>query len=77
MSPRTRAWLTTTASRLAIYQLRRENKRQTSTEAQLLYDDTRLPPRAIGDSAPADLHLLSPALALEARVALTLRLVGD
>src|ERR1700690_1471876 len=38
--PNPGAWLTTTASRLAIDRLRRENKRQDKhREAQLLYDD--------------------------------------
>ena len=77
--PNPGAWLTTTASRLAIDRLRRENKRQDKhREAQLLYDDDPPgPPGAIGDER---LRLIftccHPALALEARVALTLRLVG-
>ena len=77
--PNPGAWLTTTASRLAIDRLRRENKRQDKhREAQLLYDDAPPgPPGAIGDER---LRLIftccHPALALEARVALTLRLVG-
>ena len=77
--PNPGAWLTTTASRLAIDRLRRENKRQDKhREAQLLYDDDPPgPPGAIGDER---LRLIftccHPALALEARVALTLRMVG-
>jgi RNA polymerase sigma-70 factor (ECF subfamily) len=77
--PNPGAWLTTTASRLAIDRLRRESKRQDKhREAQLLYDDDPPgPPGAIGDER---LRLIftccHPALALEARVALTLRLVG-
>ena len=77
--PNPGAWLATTASRLAIDQLRRESKRQDKhREAQLLYDDDPPgPPGAIGDER---LRLIftccHPALALEARVALTLRLVG-
>jgi RNA polymerase sigma-70 factor, ECF subfamily len=77
--PNPGAWLTTTASRLAIDRLRRENKRQDKhREAQLRYDDDPPgPPGAIGDER---LRLIftccHPALALEARVALTLRLVG-
>jgi RNA polymerase sigma-70 factor, ECF subfamily len=78
--PNPGAWLTTTASRLAIDRLRRENKRQDKhREAQLLLhdDDPPGPPGAIGDER---LRLIftccHPALALEARVALTLRLVG-
>jgi RNA polymerase sigma-70 factor, ECF subfamily len=77
--PNPGAWLTTTASRLAIDRLRRESKRQDRhREAQLLYDDDPPePPGAIGDER---LRLIftccHPALALEARIALTLRLVG-
>jgi RNA polymerase sigma-70 factor (ECF subfamily) len=77
--PNPGAWLATTASRLAIDRLRRESKRQDRhREAQLLYDDDPPgPPGAIGDER---LRLIftccHPALALEARVALTLRLVG-
>src|SRR3984885_12316755 len=67
--PNPGAWLTTTASRLAIDRLRRENKRQDKhREAQLLYDDEPPgPPGAIGDER---LRLIftccHPALALEA-----------
>src|ERR1700729_1992946 len=77
--PNPGAWLTTTATRLAIDRLRRENKRQDKhREAQLLCDgDPPGPPGVIGDER---LRLIftccHPALALEARVALTLRLVG-
>ena len=73
------AWLTTTASRKAIDRIRRENKRDDKQqEAQLLYhDEPREPPGAIGDER---LRLIftccHPALAMEARVALTLRMVG-
>ncbi|MGO4119624.1 RNA polymerase sigma factor [Arthrobacter sp. YAF16] len=73
------AWLTTTAKRKAIDRLRRENKRDGKhQEAQLVFDDDPPePPSAIDDDR---LRLIftccHPALALPARVALTLRMVG-
>ena len=73
------AWLTTTANRKAIDRIRRENKRDDKhKEAQLLYDDDPPgPPGAIDDNR---LRLIftccHPALALETRVALTLRMVA-
>jgi RNA polymerase sigma-70 factor (ECF subfamily) len=73
------AWLTTTANRKAIDRIRRENKRDDKQkEAQLLYDDDPPgPPGAIGDER---LRLIftccHPALAMETRVALTLRMVA-
>ncbi len=73
------AWLTTTASRKAIDRIRREDKRgDKHREARLLYDDDPPgPPGAIDDER---LRLVftccHPALAMEARVALTLRLVA-
>jgi RNA polymerase sigma-70 factor (ECF subfamily) len=72
-------WLTTTATRRAIDRLRREGRREDKhKEAQVLHDDTPPePPSAIDDDR---LRLIftccHPALALEARIALTLRLVG-
>src|SRR5262245_2541894 len=77
--PRPGAWLTTTATRKAIDRIRRENKRgDKQKEAQLLHDDDPPePPGAIGDER---LRLIftccHPALALETRVALTLRMVA-
>jgi RNA polymerase sigma-70 factor (ECF subfamily) len=77
--PNPGAWLTTTASRKAIDRIRRENKRgDKQQEAQLLYDDDRPePPGAIEDER---LRLIftccHPALAMETRVALTLRMVA-
>jgi RNA polymerase sigma-70 factor, ECF subfamily len=80
--PNPGAWLTTTANRKAIDRIRRENKRgDKHTEALLLYDDdppgVPLPPDAIEDER---LRLIftccHPALAMEARVALTLRMVA-
>ena len=77
--PNPAAWLTTTANRKAIDRIRREGKRDDKQqEAQVLYyDDPPQPPGAIDDER---LRLIftccHPALAMEARVALTLRLVG-
>jgi RNA polymerase sigma-70 factor (ECF subfamily) len=73
------AWLTTIATRKAIGRIRRENKRGgKQKEAQLLYDDDPPgPPGAIDDER---LRLIftccHPALVMEARVALTLRMVA-
>jgi RNA polymerase sigma-70 factor (ECF subfamily) len=76
--PNPGAWLATTANRKAIDRIRRENKRDDKEkEAQMLYDDPREPPGAIEDER---LRLMviccHPALAMEARVALTLRMIG-
>ncbi|HEV2780811.1 MAG TPA: sigma-70 family RNA polymerase sigma factor [Actinophytocola sp.] len=76
--PNPGAWLTTTASRKAIDRIRRENKRDDKQrEAQLLYDDPPAPVGAIDDER---LRLIftccHPALAMQTRVALTLRMVG-
>jgi RNA polymerase sigma-70 factor (ECF subfamily) len=77
--PNPGAWLTTTANRKAIDRIRRENKRDDKQkEAQLLYgDDAREPLDAIDDER---LRLIftccHPALAMETRVALTLRMVA-
>jgi RNA polymerase sigma-70 factor, ECF subfamily len=77
--PNPGAWLTTTARRKAIDRIRRENKRDDKQkQAQILYDnDPREPPGVIGDER---LRLIftccHPALAIETRIALTLRMVG-
>jgi RNA polymerase sigma factor (sigma-70 family) len=77
--PNPGAWLTTTANRKAIDRIRRENKRDDrQKEAQLLYQDDPLEPLdAIDDER---LRLIftccHPALAMQTRVALTLRMVG-
>jgi RNA polymerase sigma-70 factor, ECF subfamily len=73
------AWLTTTASRKAIDRIRRESKRgEKQKEAQLLYDDG--PPQPVGTIDDERLRLIftccHPALAMETRVALTLRMVA-
>ncbi len=77
--PNPGAWLTTTANHKAIDRIRRENKRDDKhKEAQMLYDDDPSePPNAIDDDR---LRLIftccHPALAIQTRVALTLRMVG-
>jgi RNA polymerase sigma-70 factor (ECF subfamily) len=76
--PNPGAWLTTTAARKAIDRLRRENKRDDKQkEAETWYDDRPVPLGAIDDER---LRLIftccHPALAMEARIALTLRMVG-
>ena len=77
--PNPGAWLTTTATRKAIDRIRRENKRDgLQRKAQVLYDDR--PPEPIGAIEDDRLRLIftccHPALAMESRVALTLRMVG-
>src|SRR6204780_4132164 len=72
------AWLTTTANRKAIDRIRRESKRgDKQKEAQLLHDD---PPGLLGPIDDERLRLIftccHPALAMETRVALTLRMVA-
>ncbi|HEY9477583.1 MAG TPA: DUF6596 domain-containing protein, partial [Microbacteriaceae bacterium] len=73
------AWLTTTANRKAIDRIRRENKRgDKHREALRVSDDD--PPEPLGAINDDRLRLMftccHPALAMEARVALTLRMVG-
>lgn len=72
------AWLTTTANHKAIDRIRRENKRgDKHREAQMLNDGAAEPVGAIDDER---LRLIftccHPALAMQTRVALTLRMVG-
>ncbi|GAA1607020.1 sigma factor-like helix-turn-helix DNA-binding protein [Kribbella hippodromi] len=76
--PNPGAWLTTTANRKAIDRLRRETKRDDKhKEAQMRYEE---PPEPLGAIDDERLRLIftccHPALAMETRVALTLRMVG-
>lgn len=72
-------WLTTTATRKAIDRLRRESRRDDKHQAaELISDDT--PPEPTGPVEDDRLRLVftccHPALSMEARTALTLRLLG-
>jgi RNA polymerase sigma-70 factor (ECF subfamily) len=71
------AWLTTTAHRKGIDRIRREARREEKHREALMLSDAAEPLGAIDDDR---LRLLftccHPALAMEARVALTLRMVG-
>ncbi|QIG41261.1 RNA polymerase sigma factor [Microbacterium sp. 4R-513] len=77
--PNPGAWITTTAHRKAIDRLRREARRdELHREALMLADDS--PGQDVGAVDDDRLRLVftccHPALAMEARVALTLRIVG-
>jgi RNA polymerase sigma-70 factor (ECF subfamily) len=77
--PNPGAWITTTANRKAIDRLRREARRAAKQqEALMLHDDS--PPEPVGAVDDDRLRLLftccHPALSMEARVALTLRMIG-
>ena len=77
--PNPGAWLTTTATRKAIDRLRRESRRDDKHKAaQMLSDDS--PPEPTGPVDDDRLRLIftccHPVLTMEARVALTLRLLG-
>ena len=77
--PNPGGWITTTAHRRAIDRLRREARRDDKQqEASMLLDDS--PAEPVGAIEDDRLRLIfvccHPALALEARVALTLRMVG-
>jgi RNA polymerase sigma-70 factor, ECF subfamily len=77
--PNPGAWLTTTANRKAIDRIRRENKRDDKhKEAQLLHDDDPPEPACAIDDERLRLIFTCchPALAMETRVALTLRMVA-
>ncbi len=77
--PNPGGWLTTTATRRALDRVRRESKRRAKHEAaDMLLDGS--PPEPTGPVVDDRLRLVftccHPALAMEARVALTLRLLG-
>ncbi len=77
--PNPGAWLTTTAKRKAIDRIRRESERDTKQrEAQLLYGNEA--PQPLDPIDDPRLRLVftccHPALAMEARIALTLRMIG-
>ncbi|WP_203136897.1 RNA polymerase sigma factor [Microbacterium sp. JZ31] len=77
--PNPGAWITTTAHRKAIDRLRREARRDDKQqEALMLHDDS--PAEPVGAVDDDRLRLVftccHPALSMEARVALTLRVVG-
>ena len=77
--PNPGGWLTTTARRKALDRIRRENKRDDKQkQAQMMYGDD--PRDSLGAVDDERLRLIftccHPALASEARVALTLRMVG-
>jgi RNA polymerase sigma-70 factor, ECF subfamily len=77
--PNPGGWLTTTARRKALDRIRRENRRDDKQkQAQMMYDDD--PTDSLGAVDDERLRLIftccHPALASEARVALTLRMVG-
>lgn len=76
--PNPGAWLTTTASRKAIDRIRRESTRDARhREAQLVYDAEPEPLGVIDDDRLRLIFICChPALAMEARIALTLRMVG-
>ncbi len=77
--PNPGAWITTTANRRAIDRLRRESRRHDKQKEALMLSD-HTPPEPSGAIEDDRLRLLftccHPALAVEARIALTLRMVG-
>ena len=77
--PNPGAWLTTTANRKAIDRIRRESKREEKERGARMLDDDD-PREPVGPIEDERLRLIftccHPALAMESRVALTLRMVG-
>ncbi|MFD1083578.1 RNA polymerase sigma factor [Micromonospora andamanensis] len=77
--PNPGGWVATTATRKAIDWLRRESQRDARHQAALIgYDDTPAEPTGpvVDDRLRLVFTCCHPALAMEARVALTLRLLG-
>lgn len=78
--PNPGGWLTTTAGNRAIDRIRRDRQRDAKHQAAFPYDDNHAPPQHTGPVEDDRLRLLftccHPALAPEARIALTLRLLG-
>src|SRR3954471_5263810 len=76
--PNPGGWLTTTAGNRAIDRIRREKQRDAKQQAALMQYDS--PPEPTGPVGDDRLRLIftccHPALAPEARIALTLRLLG-
>ena len=78
--PNPGGWLTTTASNRAIDRIRREKQRDAKHQAALMsYENTHREPTGPVEDDRLRLLFTSchPALAPEARIALTLRLLGD
>ncbi|HEY1104665.1 MAG TPA: DUF6596 domain-containing protein [Agromyces sp.] len=77
--PNPGAWLTTTANHTAIARIRREHRRDDKQREALMLVDADVP-EPLGAIDDDRLRLIftccHPALAMEARVALTLRMVG-
>lgn len=77
--PNPGAWLTTTATNKAIDRIRRENKREEK-QKEAAMSHVEYPPEDLGAIEDDQLRLIftcaHPALAMESRVALTLRMVG-
>jgi RNA polymerase sigma-70 factor, ECF subfamily len=80
LPPNPGGWITTTARRRAIDRLRRESTREARHAEALLLHATDEPPEEVGAVRDDRLRMLftccHPALAPDARVALTLRLLG-
>lgn len=80
LPPNPGGWITTTARRRAIDRLRRESTREARHAEALLLHSPDEPPEEVGPVRDDRLRMLftccHPALAPDARVALTLRLLG-